>query len=123
MVKWLRNAFAVEPPGSLRPTDEERRLIDQLVERIVRRGLSAPALLLLACNRPLNFIGGQLLLFVAPAAEVLFPKQSYRTLANFLQRRGSIEYFCRQIERRTASDEQSQARSPSSSQTTMEEER
>ena len=95
----LKHAFAVEPSGATEPTEDERQLVNRLCRAIVRRGLTSPALIALECSRPLNFIGSQFLLFVAPIAEIIFPRDKYRTLIRFLERRGSIEYTCQQLER------------------------
>ena len=99
MFQWIRHAFAVEPPGPAEPTLDERRLVDRLCMEIVRRGLATPALLALECSHPLNFIGSQFLLFVAPLAEIIFPRKEYRTVIGFLERRGSVEFVCRRLER------------------------
>ena len=98
MVSWLKHAFAVDPPGPSVPTDDEKRVVERLAGEIVRRGLTAPALLFLESSRPLNFLGSQVLVFCAPFAEVFFKAADYRTLTGFLERRGSVEYACRRIE-------------------------
>ena len=99
MFDRLKHAFAVEPSGATEPTEDERRLVDRLCRAIVRRGLTSPALIALECSRPLNCIGSQFLLFVAPLAEIVFPRDKYRTIIGFLERRGSVEYTCQQLER------------------------
>ena len=103
MVRWLKHAFAVDPSGPAEPTEDEKRVVDRLAGEIVRRGLTAPALLFLESSRPLNFIGSQLLVFFAPFAELIFKPADYRALTGFLEHRGSVEYTCRRIE---ALDEQ-----------------
>jgi hypothetical protein len=98
MPAWLRNAFAIEPPGPAVPTDEEREVVERLAAAIVRRGMTSPALLLLESSRPLNFLGSQLLLFLGPVADLVLRGPGHRILQQFLERRGSVEYICRRIE-------------------------
>ena len=98
MFDSLKHAFAVEPSGATEPTEDERKLVDRLCRAIVRRGLTAPALIALECSRPLNFIGSQFLLFVAPIAEMIFPRDKYRTIIGFLERRGSVDCVCERLE-------------------------
>lgn len=96
---WLRNAFAVEPEAGLSPTPEERALVDRVVRAVIRRGLSTPAILALQCSHNLNFLAGQTLLFFNPLLGALFNGREIARFAGFLERRGSIEYMCRLIER------------------------
>ena len=98
MASWFKHAFAVDPPGPALPTDDEKRVVERLATEVVRRGLTAPALLFLESSRPLNYLGSQLLVFFAPFAELVFKPADYRTLTGFLEHRGSVEYTCRRIE-------------------------
>ncbi|MBN2448427.1 MAG: hypothetical protein JXO22_16995 [Phycisphaerae bacterium] len=98
VIGWLKNAFAVDPPGPVVPTDAERQVIDRLVREVVRRGMTAPALMFLECSHPFNFVASQVLVFFAPIATVLFDRQAYNTFSKFLERRGSIEVLCRRLE-------------------------
>ncbi len=98
MLKWLKTAFAAPRPEGSLPDAHQGRLIDRLAAAIVRRRLSSPALILLECGRPLNFVASQFLLFAAPLAEVIFPRDDYRAVVAYLQRRGSVEHMCRRIE-------------------------
>jgi hypothetical protein len=105
---WLKNAFALDAEPLAIPNAEDQAIIDRLAQAIVSRGLTAPALLLLECARPLNYVSGQFMRLIAPFAELLFDQQQYARLASFLERRGSIEYICRRVEaidRRTATDD------------------
>ncbi len=98
VVRWLRHAFAVESADTFRITPEERAAADRLLRAVVRRGLGTPALLMLECSRPLNFVASQFLLFVGPVAELIFDRREYRLFVGLLERRGSIEYLCGRIE-------------------------
>ncbi|MCA9243960.1 MAG: hypothetical protein KDA32_08410 [Phycisphaerales bacterium] len=94
---WLKHAFAVEP-GEFAPTDQETALVDRLAAAIARRGLSTPALIGLECSHNLNFLASQALVFTQPVAQLIFKPDEYETFARFLDRRGSVEYFCRRLE-------------------------
>ena len=98
MPNWLKHAFAVDPPGPAIPDDQERDLLDRIAREIVRRRLTSAALMFLEASHPLNFIGSQFMLFFAPVVELVVPRERYRRLAGFLERRGSIEYVCQRIE-------------------------
>lgn len=98
VVRWLRHAFAVEAADTFEATPEERAAADKLLRALVRRGLGTPALLMLECSRPLNFVASQFLLFVGPVAELIFDRAAYRTFIGLLERRGSVEYLCRRLE-------------------------
>lgn len=97
-MRWLKHAFAIDPPGPAEPTPAEQRVIDRLVHEIDRRGLTAPAILMLEGSRPLNYITSQFLVFIGPIARAIFDAGSYNALTGFLARRGSIETLCRAIE-------------------------
>lgn len=94
----LGRAFAVDPPGPAEPTAEERPIVDRLCREVVRRGMTAPALLALECSRPMNFLGSQAMHFFQPMASVLVSQRHWDVFASFLERRGAIEHLARRIE-------------------------
>ena len=97
-MRWLKHAFAVDPPGPAKPTEEQALIVDKLCREIVRRHLATPALLFLETARPLGFLGAQTLHFLGPFAQVATGSDAHRQLALFLERRGSIDFLCRRIE-------------------------
>lgn len=97
-MRWLKHAFAVDPDGPAEATDAERAVAARLCREIVRRRMATPALMFLEMCRPLNYLGSQAMHFFAPVATTLFNAHGYRTFARFLERRGSIDYLCREIE-------------------------
>lgn len=97
-MRWLKHAFAIDPPGPVEPTPAEQCVIDRLVYEIDRRGMTAPAILMLESSRPLNYITSQFLVFFGPVARAIFDAGSYNAFASFLAKRGSIETLCRAIE-------------------------
>lgn len=97
-MKWLKHAFAVDPPGPAEPTPEQKPAVDKVCAEVVRRHLTTPALLFLESSRPLNFLGSQSMHFFMPFLSVLTDTRGPKHFAEFLSQRGSIDYLCRRIE-------------------------
>jgi hypothetical protein len=97
-VSWLRHAFAIEPGGPAAPNEQQRALVERLCAEIVRRQLAVPAVFLLEMSRPLNQVSAQLLHFFAPIAAVAVNADDYQQLAQFLERRGSVEFILQRLE-------------------------
>ncbi|GAB4154006.1 MAG: hypothetical protein Tsb009_30560 [Planctomycetaceae bacterium] len=97
-LNWLKHAFAIDPPGPAEPTPEQKSAVDKVCAEIVKRHLSTPALLFLESSRPLNFLGSQALHFLNPFVSVLTDSRGPHNFAEFLSRRGSVDYLCRKIE-------------------------
>ena len=92
-VKWLKHAFAVDPPGAVEPTVLQRTLVEKLCVELVRRHLTMPARLMLEMCRPLNYVSAQLLHFFQPIVGIIANTQEYDAFATFLEQRGSVEYI------------------------------
>lgn len=87
---WWAHAFAVRGPGpDFGPSDRE--LVDRLADFVVRRRLTAPALMLLETGRPLNFLGSQFLVFVSPLLKFVFAAAEYDRFVRILEKRASID--------------------------------
>lgn len=96
MIGWLKHAFAIE--SAFAPSDEERALADRLCREIIRRKLTVPALAFLEMSRPLNSLGAQALHFFTPLLSAVMEPEQVRRFAEFLDRRGSIDWLCRRLE-------------------------
>lgn len=94
----IRHAFAIEDAASFEPTEREAAAAEKVCREIVRRRMTVPAVMLLEMSRPLNYLGAQALHFFQPFGTVLIEPGSWETFANFLERRGSVEYLARLIE-------------------------
>ncbi len=81
---------------------EERALLEKIAHEVVRRGLTAPAILFLGSLAPMNFVASQAMLFFAPMAGVVFERRDYDVLQRMLERRESIELILSRIEERDA---------------------
>jgi hypothetical protein len=97
-MNWFRHAFALDPPGPAEPTEAERPIVDRLCREIVRRHLTQPALLFLEMSRPLNFLAANALHFFSPILSALLTGDEPKRFAEFLERRGSIDFLGRRIE-------------------------
>jgi hypothetical protein len=97
-MNWFRQAFALDPPGPLAPTDEEREVVERLCRILVRRRMQVPALAFLEMSRPLNRVAAQALYFFQPVASLALTGDDYNRFARFLEKSGSIDYLCRRIE-------------------------
>lgn len=96
----LRHAFAVEPPGPASLSASEAEVVARIADEVVRRGMTAPALLALESFRPLNAIGANAMHALTPFVSVVTDPASFTTLAALLERRGSVEAICIAIEAR-----------------------
>jgi len=94
----LKHAFAI--PQAEQPSPEERRWLEQVAERVVKRRLSAPAVLMLQSAKPINFLGSQLLAFFKPIISMVLPAEKCDQAAELLSKRESIETLARMIEER-----------------------
>jgi hypothetical protein len=93
---WLKHAFAIERGFS--PTEEELQLAERLCREVVRRNLVLPALTALESLRPLNWVGAQGIHFFTPMLSTIFDAAQCRRMAEFLERRGSIDWLCTKLE-------------------------
>jgi hypothetical protein len=86
------------PDASAFLSVEERRVLDRLVQQVVRLRLELVAILFLESVRPLNFVGSQALHFFAPLVQIMGRFQDYEILAAALENRRSIDYLLEALE-------------------------
>lgn len=106
--KWLANAFAIERPEDFAPTAEQQEVADRICREIVRRDMVPLAILSLETCRPLNYVGSQAIHFFAPFLSFLVEPRSQKLFAEFLEKRGSIEWLCQRLETLNAAPKGSQ---------------
>jgi hypothetical protein len=97
-MRWLKHAFAVGAEAAAEPTDEQRAAAERFCREVVRRHLTAPALIALESLRPLNFMIAQGLHFAMPFASLILNVDGLKHFAAFLEHRGSFDYLCRRVE-------------------------
>lgn len=108
--KWLAHAFAVERPEDFAPTVEQQQIADRICREIIRRDMVTLAVLSLETCRPLNYIGSQAIHFFSPFLSFLVDPKAQNIFAEFLEKRGSIEWLCQRLE--TLSSSQAPPESP-----------
>jgi hypothetical protein len=95
---WLKNAFAVDPPGPAQPNDTQARLVEAVCREVVRRRLTTPAIMALEMARPLNHLSAQVLTFFQPFIAIVGDATAYEQFTAFLEQRGSVDYISERIE-------------------------
>ena len=113
-MSWWRHAFAVDPPGPAIPSDIEQKAVDAILKEVIRRRLTAPAVLFLESAPSLNYVAAQAMHFFAPFAHVLVAAGWYDAFAGFLEQRGSIEYMIQRLHALHALQEEAEHRSADS---------
>ena len=63
--------------------------------------MAVPALAFLEMSRPLNSLGAQALHFFTPVLSAMFDQRQCELVAEFLDRRGSIDWLCERLEELT----------------------
>jgi len=96
----LRHAFAIPRDPAL--TEQQRQHLHRIADKVVERGLTYPALLLLEGVQPLSYVGSQVVAFFKPVVSVLFPPQLCDEVIALLERRGTAKFLAGAIERREA---------------------
>lgn len=96
----LRHAFAIPEDRPL--TQEEQGWLALIADRVVKRRLAAPAVLLLQSAKPVNFVGSQVLVFFKPIISMVFAPDRCDQAAELISRRQSIEALLQMIEEREA---------------------
>lgn len=77
---------------------DEKALLDTLARKIVERGLSAPAVIVLESTKPLNVVGCQALNFFEPLVQSIFSIKYYDEFVQLMENRSNIEELIVRIE-------------------------
>ena len=93
----LKHAFAIPSGPSL--TDRERQWLEAVARKVVQRGLTAPALIVLESARPLNYVGSQVLVFFRPIISLVVAPERCDEAAALLEKRGCLKALVGMIER------------------------
>jgi len=95
---WLKHAFHVESDEPIEPNETQKKALDKLCQGIIRRGLTTPAIIGVEMGRPLNFVGSQTMHFFTPLISAFVPTESWTSVAEFLEHRGSVDWIRNRIE-------------------------
>lgn len=77
---------------------DERALMDEAAEAVVRRHLAAPAMMLLETLTPMNMVTASMLHVLAPVWRAAMPASRIERLARLLERRDALPELVRAID-------------------------
>ena len=86
-------------PESISLTQSDKQLISNLAEKIVRHGMSVPAIFFLEMVKYMSFIGSQLMVFFGPVITAFVQSESYYKLTHLLEERQNVEFLMLELER------------------------
>ncbi len=84
---------------SITIAQSDKKLISDLAEIVVNRGMAVPAIFFLDMMKYLSFFGGQLMVFFGPIITAFISSQSYYKFAELLEDRNNVEFLLLEIER------------------------
>jgi hypothetical protein len=84
---------------SISLTQSDKQLISNLAEKIVRHGMSVPAIFFLEMVKYMSFIGSQLMVFFGPVVTAFIQSESYYKLTHLLEERQNVEFLMLELER------------------------
>jgi len=96
----LRTIFLNRKWKMIVEIDKERalELIERTAKAIAERRMAAPAILAIESFRPLNFLGSQIMYFIAPFAQIIFNKKEYEEFAAMIENDEYIHLLLRRID-------------------------
>ena len=77
----------------------DQKIISDLAEEIVNRGMTVPAIFFLESTKYISFIGSQFLVFLGPIATCFINNQKYYDFTKVLEKKSNIEFLLTEIER------------------------
>ena len=80
------------------PQDEQREMLEKIAMQVVKRRLTAPAILFLEMCKPLNFLGSQVLIALNPFVQAVFNTAEYQKFALIIEKDANVELLIRLIE-------------------------
>ena len=79
--------------------NDAQKIISNLADNIVQRGLSVPAVFFLESTKYVSFIGSQFLVFLGPIATCFINNQKYYDFTTLLEKKSNIDFLINEIER------------------------
>ena len=80
------------------PAAEQQALLQKVATFIVKRRLTAPAVLTLEMCKPLHLIGGQLMIALNPFVQVIFNTTDFQKFALIIEQDQNLERLIQLIE-------------------------
>lgn len=92
------------------PIDEKRRdeIIEAIAQKVKQYGLAVPAIFFLEMNKPLSYIGGQVMHFFSPLVGVFF--EAFEDYAYFFDDRKNVELLIQRLEQIAMEEEEERKR-------------
>tara|TARA_B100000700_G_scaffold325322_2_gene433763 strand:- start:179 stop:442 length:264 start_codon:yes stop_codon:yes gene_type:complete len=78
--------------------NNEQKIISNLAQEIVDRGLSVPAIFFLESTKYISFIGSQFLVFLGPIATCFINNKKYYNFTEILEKKSNINFLINEIE-------------------------
>lgn len=97
----LRHAFSTHSDSHPLSTDDVA-LMERIADVLVRRGMSAPAMVFLESIGPMSFLGSQALHFLTPIIDCAFNAKEIEQVARLLEHRETISRLIAVIEARSS---------------------
>ena len=79
--------------------NDAQKIMSNLANDIVQRGLSVPAVFFLESTKYVSFIGSQFLVFLGPIATCFINNQKYYDFTTLLEKKSNIDFLINEIER------------------------
>lgn len=79
------------PPKDL--TERQLMMLDKMADQVIRYRMAMPAILFLESVKPLNYVGSQAMVFLAPIVHSIFTVREYDEVQQALEHRETIAYF------------------------------
>jgi len=93
------------------PVEERQAILKKVATFVVRRKLTAPAILTLEMCKPLHLIGGQMMIALSPFVQAIFNTTDFQKFALIIEQHQNLERLIQLIEQ---TDSQTQSDSSSS---------
>tara|TARA_B100000676_G_C17378853_1_gene484393 strand:+ start:140 stop:400 length:261 start_codon:yes stop_codon:yes gene_type:complete len=76
----------------------EENIINEFANKIVKKGLSVPAIFLLESTKYISFIAGQILIFLNPILTFFVSDKKYNQFVEIIEKRENLELLMLKIE-------------------------
>jgi hypothetical protein len=86
-----------EIEDGLSPEDREK-LIDELAQKIVKRGMETPAIMFLEMHKPVSFLASQTMLVASPFLAPIFGFEGVERYSRLFSTQENVELLIRRIE-------------------------
>ena len=79
--------------------NSDKEKLTNIAEKVVKVGMSVPAIFFLESAKYMSFLGSQTLVFFAPIMTIFIQSETYYKVTDLLEERNNIEFLMIEIER------------------------